>query len=112
VAEREDEGSSEISGSFPMKAPSGFASLHVHDLRHTFGRRLRSANVGHETRQDLLGHANGNVTTDYSAGELSELLQAVEMLDGMYQSSPTLLRVAQSGQNVGRQENSRWDAAT
>jgi integrase len=50
----------------------------VHNLRHTFGRRLRSAGVQLETRKALLGHANGDITTHYSQAELNELLQAVE----------------------------------
>lgn len=66
---------------FGRAAPSGFATLHVHDLRHTFGRRLRSAGVEHETRQDLLGHKNGNVTTHYSAAELLELYKAVQLIE-------------------------------
>ncbi len=48
----------------------------VHNLRHTFGRRLRGAGVSLETRKALLGHANGDITTHYSAPELSELLDA------------------------------------
>ncbi|MGH1486369.1 MAG: tyrosine-type recombinase/integrase, partial [Cellvibrionaceae bacterium] len=44
----------------------------VHNLRHTFGRRLRAAGVPVETRKALLGHANGDITTHYSAAELSE----------------------------------------
>jgi integrase len=35
----------------------------VHNLRHTFGRRLRGAGVPLETRKALLGHANGDITT-------------------------------------------------
>jgi len=35
----------------------------VHDLRHTFGRRLRAAGVGLEDREDLLGHKSNRITT-------------------------------------------------
>ena len=66
---------------FGRPAPEGFRTLHVHDLRHTFGRRLRSAGVVNETRQDLLGHRNGNITTHYSAAELLELYRAVEKIE-------------------------------
>ena len=52
----------------------------VHNLRHTFGRRLRGAGVPLETRKALLGHANGDITTHYSAAELDELIQAVERI--------------------------------
>ena len=48
----------------------------VRNLRHTFGRRLRSAGVPLETRKTLLGHANGDITTHYSAAELQELTDA------------------------------------
>jgi integrase len=33
--------------------------VRVHDLKHTFGRRLRAAGVCFEDRQDLLGHRAG-----------------------------------------------------
>lgn len=52
----------------------------VHNLRHTFGRRLRSAGVPLETRKALLGHANGDITTHYSAAELKELVTATEAI--------------------------------
>jgi len=52
----------------------------VHNLRHTFGRRLRSAGIPLETRKALLGHANGDITTHYSAAELDELIQATEAI--------------------------------
>jgi integrase len=48
----------------------------VHDLKHTFGRRLRAAGVPLETRKVLLGHRNGDITTHYSTPELEELLEA------------------------------------
>ena len=48
--------------------------VRVHDLKHTFGRRLRAAGVSFEDRQDLLGHRSGRITTHYSAAELSRLM--------------------------------------
>jgi integrase len=54
----------------------GFANLRVHDLKHTFGRRLRAAGVPLETRKVLLGHRNGDITSHYSAPEIEELLTA------------------------------------
>lgn len=47
-------------------APAGFRKIRVHDLKHTFGRRLRAAGVSFEDRQDLLGHRSGRITTHYS----------------------------------------------
>lgn len=52
--------------------------VRVHDLKHTFGRRLRAAGVPLETRKVLLGHRNKDITTHYSAPELAELINAVE----------------------------------
>jgi putative Mg2+ transporter-C (MgtC) family protein len=50
----------------------------AHDLKHTFGRRLRAAGVSFEDRQDLLGHRSGRITTHYSQAELTSLIEAAE----------------------------------
>jgi len=52
----------------PVRA--GLPQVRVHDLKHTFGRRLRAAGVSFEDRQDLLGHCSGRITMHYSAAEL------------------------------------------
>ena len=52
----------------------------VHNLRHTFGRRLRAAGVSLETRRALLGHSMSDLTTHYSAAEVEELQRAVDLL--------------------------------
>src|ERR671925_1497217 len=54
----------------------GLSQVRIHDLKHTFGRRLRAAGVSFEDRQDLLGHRSGRITTHYSAAELSRLIEA------------------------------------
>lgn len=75
----------------------------VHNLRHTFGRRLRSAGVPLETRKTLLGHADGDVTTHYSAAELDELRQAAEkIVDARVAQTPTLMIVRRTGTRVGK----------
>jgi integrase len=56
----------------------GLPNLRVHDLKHTFGRRLRAAGVSFEDRQDLLGHRSSRITTHYSAAELTRLIEAAE----------------------------------
>ena len=56
---------------------TGLPMVRVHDLKHTFGRRLRAAGVTFEDRQDLIGHRAGRITTHYSAAELSRLIEAV-----------------------------------
>jgi len=59
-------------------AAEGFRKVRVHDLKHTFGRRLRAAGVSFEDRQDLLGHKSGRITTHYSQAELRNLIEAAE----------------------------------
>jgi integrase len=59
-------------------APQGFRKIRVHDLKHTFGRRLQAAGVSFEDRQDLPGHRSGRVTTHYSQAELEGLIEAAD----------------------------------
>jgi integrase len=76
------------------EAPVGFKNVRVHDLRHTFGQRLRAAGVSFEDRQDLLGHRSTRVTTDYSAAELRNLLNAANRLKKSRKSpAMTVLRL-------------------
>ncbi len=51
-----------------------------HSLRHTYATRLRAAQVSLEDRAALLGHTveGGEMTTRYSAPELSALIKHVE----------------------------------
>lgn len=65
---------------FGYDAPAGFENIRVHDLKHTFGRRLRSAGIALETRKVLLGHKNGDITTHYSAPEIGELIDAANSI--------------------------------
>lgn len=66
--------------------------VRVHDLKHTFGRRLRAAGVSFEDRQDLLGHKSGRITTHYSAAEIGNLIEAANKVCETKQkfSNPTL----------------------
>jgi len=64
--------------------------VRVHDLKHTFGRRLRAAGVTEEDRQVLLGHKNGSVTTHYSSAELTNLITAANKVVATDSRSPTL----------------------
>ena len=59
---------------------AGLTHVRVHDLKHTFGRRLRAAGVSFEDRQDLLGHRSGRITTHYSAVELANLMDAANQV--------------------------------
>ena len=59
---------------------AGLKQCRIHDLRHTFGRRLRAAEVSFENRQDLLGHKSNRITDHYCRAEISGLHEAVEKL--------------------------------
>jgi integrase len=83
--------------------PPLFGKVRVHDLKHTYGRRLRSAGVSLETRKLLLGHKNGDITTHYSAAEIGELIAASNRISAAKGTpSITLLRVATEA-NVGEE---------
>ncbi len=71
----------------------GLVQVRVHDLKHTFGRRLRAAGVPLETRKVLLGHGNDDITTHYSAPELEELIEAANKVCATQSGkTPALLR--------------------
>ena len=70
-----------------------------HNLKHTFGRRLRAAGVTLETRKTLLHHKNGDITTHYSSVEVEELIDAVELIadqDSRKSPARTLIRKSTS----------------
>jgi integrase len=71
------------------RAESGIP-VRVHDLKHTFGRRLRAARVSEEDRQDLLGHKSNRITTHYSAAEINELIQSANKVCCRQTSTPTV----------------------
>ena len=79
------------------RAPEGFRTVRVHDLKHTYGRRLRAAGVSFEDRQDLLGHKSTRITTHYSAAELANLIAASEKA---LEKSPT--KLPQTNRSFGR----------
>ena len=54
--------------------------LHVHDLRHTVGMRLREAEVREETIADILWHTRQGMTAHYSVAQASELVQALNRI--------------------------------
>lgn len=88
---------------------AGLPQVRVHDLKHTFGRRLRARGVSNETRQVLLGHKNGQMTTHYSSAEVGELIEAVEKVSWSGQSTPTLTLIRSENSRkfpaIGRREN-------
>ena len=64
--------------------------VRIHDLKHTFGRRLRAAQVSLEDRQDLLGHKSNRITTHYSPAEIRHLIEAANKVCHRQLSTPTL----------------------
>lgn len=52
----------------------------VHNLRHTFAKRLRDAGVDERDVQNLLHHVPKNLTQHYSSPELRNLKSAVERI--------------------------------
>jgi integrase len=75
---------------FLRPAPKGFASIRVHDLKHTFGRRLRAAGVTEEDRRALLGHKSGSITSHYSAAELGKLIDEANKISATDSRGPAL----------------------
>ncbi|MNM83243.1 Phage integrase family protein [compost metagenome] len=71
-------------------AHPGFSSIRVHDLKHTFGRRLKAAGVTEEDRKSLLGHKNGSVTSHYSGAELGQLIEAANKVSATDSRGPVL----------------------
>jgi integrase len=71
-------------------AHPGYVSIRIHDLKHTFGRRLRAAGVTEEDRKSLLGHKNGSITSHYSGAELGKLIEAANMVSTTDSRGPVL----------------------
>ena len=59
---------------------AGLGDLHVHDLRHTVGLRLREANMADRTQDDILWHSNKSMTAHYSMAQLVEIFEALEKI--------------------------------
>ncbi|RZL39868.1 MAG: site-specific integrase [Rubrivivax sp.] len=57
---------------------AGLGDLHVHDLRHTTGMRLREAGVAESTISDLLWHSKKTMTAHYTMAQVVELHGALE----------------------------------
>ena len=81
----------------------------VHDLKHTFGARLRAADVSFEDRQDLLGHKSQRITTHYSAKDVAKLLEAAEK--ATTRRKHTTFRVVDSGHTLDTNSTNRHTPA-
>ena len=54
--------------------------VHVHDLRHTVGMRLREAGVAEATISDVLWHKRPGITPHYSTVQVREIYTALERI--------------------------------
>ena len=59
---------------------AGLGDLHVHDLRHTVGMRLREAGVAEETRADILWHRRQGMPRHYAVAQIVEIYGALEKI--------------------------------
>lgn len=59
---------------------AGLGDLHVHDLRHTVGMRLREAGVAESTVSEVLWHSTKTMTQHYSMAQIVELHAALEKI--------------------------------
>jgi integrase len=66
--------------------------VRVHDLRHTFGQRLRDAGVAEEDRALLLGHAITGMPQRYATATIARLVEAANKVKET-RDRTTLLRV-------------------
>lgn len=81
---------------------AGLDDLHVHDLRHTVGMRLREAAVPESTIADILWHGRQSMTLHYSVARVRETHAALEKIKddtGRWNKSLAMLRREQEGQN-------------
>jgi integrase len=62
------------------RSKARLGDLHVHDLRHTVGMRLREAGVAKETRSIILWHKDASMTAHYSAAQVLEVRSALELI--------------------------------
>jgi integrase len=77
---------------------ASLGDLHVHDLRHTVGMRLREAGVPESTIADLLWHSTTTMTRHCSVAQIVELHAAVEKIrddSGRWNKSLATLRLEQ-----------------
>jgi len=72
--------------------PTSPAKVRVHDLRHTYGTRLRAAGVSEEDRALLLGHANKSMPEHYATGTVERLVDQANKVE-LTRKRMTILRV-------------------
>ena len=71
---------------------AGLGGVRIHDLRHTFGQRLREAGVAAEDRALLLGHATEDMPRHYATATIARLVELANKVT-QTRDRTTLLRV-------------------
>lgn len=69
---------------------AGLDDLHVHDLRHTVGMRLRHAGVSERTQDDILWHSRKDMASHYSVAQVREIYDALELISREGERGETL----------------------
>jgi len=62
------------------RTAAGLGDLHLHDLRHTVGMRLRAAGISDRTQNEILWHGGGGMTEHYAVAQLREIYKALEAI--------------------------------
>jgi len=77
------------------RAPAKIPDLHIHDLRHTVGMRLREAGAREETIADILWHTRPGMTAHYSVAQVAELVEALNRItDERHRTNRSLAMIA------------------
>ena len=88
------------------RTQAGLGDLHVHDLRHTVGMRLREAGVREETIADILWHSRRGMTAHYSMAQIVEIPDAFELItDERNCFNKSLASLIREKSPQGRKEN-------
>lgn len=83
---------------------AGLSQVRVHDLRHTFGQRLRAAGVSEEDRAVLMGHAIDGMPEHYATPTIVHLIECANAVTQNQRDTPTVLRIinGQRGEKVAQ----------
>ncbi|MFN3862049.1 MAG: tyrosine-type recombinase/integrase [Roseateles sp.] len=82
------------------RSKAGLGDLHVHDLRHTVGMRLREAAIPESTIADILWHSRPSMTHHYTVAQVVEIHAALEKIKddtGRWNISLAMLQREQRG---------------
>ncbi|WP_230427152.1 tyrosine-type recombinase/integrase [Collimonas humicola] len=74
------------------RSRANLTQVRVHDLRHTFGQRLRAAGVSSEDRKALMGHATSDMSEHYATPTIARLIEMANLVAST-RDTPTILRV-------------------